>query len=46
MIVIDTLFWKLQTVKDLVRTLSKKHCFRLLLESQHVKGHQTLVKSE
>ena len=45
MIVIDTLFRKLQTLKDLVRPLSKKHCFRSLFDSQHVKGYQTLVKS-
>ena len=45
MIVIATLFRKSQTVKDLVRPLSKKHCFRTLLDSQHVKGSQTLVKS-
>ena len=45
MIVIATLLRKLQAVKDMVRLLSKKHCFRTLLHSQHVKGSQTLVKS-
>ena len=45
MIVIATLFRKLETMKDLDRPLSKKHRFRTPLESQHVKGSQTLVKS-
>ena len=45
MIVMDTLFRKLQTVKDLVRLLSEKHCFRSLFDSEHAKGYQTLVKS-
>ena len=45
MIVIATLFRKLQTVKFLVRPLSKKHRFRTPLDSHHVKGSQTLVKS-
>ena len=45
MIVIATLLRKLQAVKDLVNLLSKKTLFRTLLESQHVKGSQTLVKS-
>ena len=45
MIVIATLFRKLQTVKDLVRPLFKKHRFRTPLDSQHVKGSQTFVKS-
>ena len=45
MIVIATLFRKLQIVKDLVRPLSKKHRFRTPFDSQHVKGSQTLVKS-
>ena len=51
-----SIFWKkmmlvanvlpiLQTVKDLVRPLSKKRRFRASLEGQHVKGSQTLVKS-
>ena len=37
-------FRKLQTVKDLVRPLSKKHRFRTPVESEHVKGSQTLGK--
>ena len=45
MIVIATLFLKLQTVKDLVRPFSRKHCFRTRLDSQRVKGPQTIVKS-
>ena len=45
MIVIPTLFRKLETVKDLVRQLYKKHCFRAAFISQHVKGSKTLVKS-
>ena len=45
MIFIPALFRKLQTVKDLVRPLSKKHRFRTPFDSQHVKGSQTLVKS-
>ena len=44
MIVIATLFWKVQTVKNLVRPLSKKHRFRTPFDTQHVKGPQTLVK--
>ena len=35
-----TLFWKLQTVKDLDRPLSEKNCFGTPLDSQHVKGSQ------
>ena len=35
----------LQTVKDLVKQLSKKYRFRTPLGSQHVKGSQTFVKS-
>ena len=45
MIIIGRLFRKLQTVRDLVRPLSKKHRFRTPLDSQHVKGFQTLIKS-
>ena len=44
MIVIPTFFQKLQTVKDLVRPLSKKQRFRTPFDGQHVKGSQTLVK--
>ena len=43
--VIANVFPKLQTVKDLVRPLSKKRCFRTPFDSQHVKELQTLVKS-
>ena len=45
MIVIANVFSKLQTVKVLVKPLSKNPCFRTSFESQHVKGSQTLVKS-
>ena len=45
MIVIATLLRNLQAVKDLVRPLSKKQCFRTTFDSQHVKGSQTLAKS-
>ena len=38
MIVIATLFRKLQTVKDLFRPLSKKHRFKTPFDIQHVKG--------
>ena len=44
-IVIDTLFRKIQTVNDLVRPLSKKHRFRAPFDSQHVIVSQTLSKS-
>ena len=36
MIVIATLLRKLQAVQDLVRLLSKKHCFRTPFDYQHV----------
>ena len=45
MIVIATLLRKLQAVKDLVRPLSKKQCFRTPFDSQHFKESQILVKS-
>ena len=45
MIVIATSFRKLQSVKDLVRPLSKKHRLRTPFDSQHVKGYQILLKS-
>ena len=38
-------FPNFQTVKDLVRPLSKKRRFRIPFDSQHVKVSQTLVKS-
>ena len=44
MIVIATLFRKLQTVKDLITPLSKKHRFRTPFDSQHVKGSKTFAK--
>ena len=44
MIVIATLFGKLDTVKELVRPLSKKHLSRTPFDSQHVKDFQTLAK--
>ena len=37
MIVIANVFLKLQTVKTLLRTLSKKRRFRTRFDSQHVK---------
>ena len=43
MIVIATLFGKVQTVKDLVKPLSKKHGFRKPLYSPHVKGSEPIV---
>ena len=45
MIVIATLFPKLQTVKDLVRPFFKKHRFRNSFDNQYVKESQSLVKS-
>ena len=45
MIVIATLFWKFQTVNDLVRRHSKKHRLRASFDRLYVKGSQTLVKS-
>ena len=45
MTVIATLFPKLQTVKDFVGLLFKKHRFRNSFENQHVKESESLVKS-
>ena len=45
MIVIGNAFLKLQSVKILVRPLSKKRRFRTCFDSQHVKASQVLVKS-
>ena len=45
MIVIAPLFRKLETMKDLDRPLSNKHRFRTPLDSEHVKGSQTCIKS-
>ena len=44
MIVIATLFEKLDTVKELVTPLFKKHRYRTRFDSQHVKDFQTLAK--
>ena len=44
MIVIVTLFRKLQTVKDLFRSLSKKQGLRTPFDSKHIKVCQTLAK--
>ena len=45
MIVIDNLFPKLQTAKNLVRKLSKTRRFRARFDSQHVKASQIIPKS-
>ena len=45
MIGIANVFPKLQTVKILVRALSKNHHFRKRFDSQHVKVSQILAKS-
>ena len=45
MIVIANVFPKLQTVKILVRPLSKKRRFRTRFDSQHAKASQILAKS-
>ena len=45
MIVIANIFPKLQTMKNLFRTLSKKRRFRACLDIQHVKASQILAKS-
>ena len=45
MIATATLFRKLNTVRELVKPLFKKHRFRTTFDSQHIKGSQTLVKS-
>ena len=44
MIWTPALFRKLQTVKDLIRLLSKKHRFRIPFDCQHVKVTETLLK--
>ena len=44
MIVLVTWFRKLDTVKGLFRTLSKRHRFRTPFNSQYIKGCQTLAK--
>ena len=45
MIVIVNVFPKLQTVKILVRALSKNRRFRACFDSHHVKAYQMLAKS-
>ena len=45
MIVIANVFLKLQTVKILVRPLSKKRRFRTRIDSEHVKASQILANS-
>ena len=45
MILLANVFPILQTVKDFVRPLSRKHRFKTSLDSQHVKMSQTLVKA-
>ena len=45
MIVIANVISILQTIKDLVRPLSKKRRFRTYFDSQQVKGSESLVKS-
>ena len=42
MIVLADVFPKLQTVKNFLRTLSKKHRLRTRIDSQHVKASQML----
>ena len=44
-LVIANVFVSLQTVKNLVRTLSKQRCFRTRFNSQHVKVSQILAIS-
>ena len=43
MIVVDSVLPKLHTVKDLVRPVSKKDCFRTHFDSQHVQGFQAFM---
>ena len=45
MILIANVFPKLQTVKNLFRTPSKRCCFRACFDSQHGKASQILAKS-
>ena len=45
MVVITDLFPKLETVKILLRPLSKKHRFRTWFHSRHVKEFQALMKA-
>ena len=45
MTLIDYIFPKLQTVKDMFRQIFEKPRFRALFDSQHLKAFQTLMKS-
>ena len=45
MIVIANVFPKLQTVKNLIRPISKKRRFRTRFDSQHFKASEIFVKS-
>ena len=45
MIVIATSFRNLQTVKEFVTAISKKHRFRTPFDSEHVKGSHALLNS-
>ena len=45
MALIAYVFQKLQTVKYVVRQMSKKSCFRRLFDKQYGKRAQTLLKS-
>ena len=36
---------KIQTVREVVKQMSKKPLFRTPVDSQHVKGSQTCIKS-
>ena len=45
MIVIANVFPKLQTVKDLVKPLSWKRCFRISFDNKNLNNCQTLFKS-
>ena len=44
MIVLANVFRKLQTVKDLVKKLSRKYRFKISFDNQNVNGCQTLLK--
>ena len=45
MTLIAYVFRKLQTVKEVVRQISKEHRFRTTFKCKHAKGSQTIVKS-
>ena len=44
-VVIANILPNLQTIKDLVRALSKKRRFTTSFDSQHIKASETLLKS-